>query len=74
MVALDFEAISSLISTLGFPIFCCVYMAWYINKTNERHREEVGNLTKCVQNNTVALTNLTNKIEMLEARLNMRGE
>lgn len=66
---MEIQSIIQVISTLGFPIFCCIYMAWYINKTNENHREEVSKLTEIIQNNTLALTKLTDKIEYIETKV-----
>lgn len=66
---MDVQVLFQAISTLGFPILCCIYMARYIDKTNEQHREEVGKLTEIIQNNTLALTKLTDKIENIENKV-----
>lgn len=63
---MDMNSIIQLIGTLGFPIFCCMYMAWYINKVQEHHNKEISKLMEIVNNNTLAITKLTDKIENLE--------
>ena len=70
---MDFESIVSLISTIGFPIVCCLMMGWYvkyisdanraeIDKINERHRAEMAEVTTAINNNTVALTKLCERL------------
>lgn len=56
------ELITQIVSNLGFPIAVCVACFWYINKQNERHREEMNNVTEAINNNTIALTKLLDKI------------
>jgi hypothetical protein len=70
---MDFESIVSLISTIGFPIVCCLMMGWYvkyisdanrveIDKINERHRAEMTEVTTAINNNTLALTKLCERL------------
>lgn len=54
--------IANIISNLGFPIAVCVACFWYINKLNEQHTEEMNKVTEAVNNNTIALTQLIDKI------------
>ena len=42
----DVQTFSTLISTIGFPIACCVFMAWYMTDISKKHREEVQELNK----------------------------
>lgn len=60
---MDITAITQVISTVGFPIAMCCLMGYYIKYTEDRHREEVSELTKAVSNNTLVLQKL---IAMLE--------
>jgi len=61
-------------TTVGFPIVMCGAMGYFvkyttdkhreeINKINDTHREEMQNVTNAVNNNTIALTKLCEKIE-----------
>ena len=42
----DVQTFSTLISTIGFPIACCVFMALYMTDTSKKHREEVQEINK----------------------------
>lgn len=66
--------VMSAISTVGFPIVCCLGMAWYVKyssdknrdevtKLNEEHKEEIGQVTTALNNNTLALQKLCEKME-----------
>lgn len=55
--------ISTLISTLGFPIGMCLIMCYYINKINESHKEETEKFAEALNSNTVVLQKLCDKID-----------
>lgn len=55
---MDMAAISQLISTIGFPIAVCLICFWYINKMQEQHTTEIGELTKALNNNTLVMRHL----------------
>lgn len=70
---IDFEAISNLIATVGFPIVCFLMAGWYVkyredkndekfDKLNTQHDEENKRITDAVNNNTIALQKLTDKL------------
>lgn len=59
---MDTSAIVQLISSLGFPIACCIAMFWQNNKLNESHKEEVSKLNEAINNNTIALNHIIDKI------------
>lgn len=63
------QDVLSAITTVGFPIVCCIAMAWYVKystdsnkeeiaKLNEQHREEMKEVTTAINNNTLALQKL----------------
>lgn len=65
--------IITIIQTLGFPIACVVAMGWYVYDNNEKartdrkeveaqHKAEVSQLSEVIQNNTIALTKLVDKL------------
>lgn len=69
---------TQLISTLGFPIVCCVALAIYVTKITEQNREDTKELNKrhteemlefkedikeALNNNTIALNKLCEKLE-----------
>lgn len=59
---MDTSTIVQIISSLGFPIACCVAMFWQNNKLNESHKEETSKLNEAINNNTIALNHLIDKI------------
>ena len=56
------ESIIQIIQTLGFPIAVAVAMFWQNNKLQEQHKEEMEKITAALNNNTVALIELKDKI------------
>lgn len=59
------QSITQMVGTLGFPIVCCVALFWDRIKTEERrakeaelHRQEVSELQKAIESNTLAITAL----------------
>lgn len=59
---MDISTISTIISTVGFPIAACIAMFWYINKQSDIHKQEIDKLSDALNNNTIALTKLTDAI------------
>lgn len=56
------DVIIQLVSNVGFPIATCVACFWYINKQSEQHKKEMDSVTDAINNNTIALTKLMDKI------------
>lgn len=50
------------IGTLGFPIVACCALFVQTNKLSENHREETKQLADAINNNTLALTKLMERI------------
>ena len=63
---MDINTIVQLVGSLGFPIAMCIYMAYSNNKLNEQHRESEAKLTEIINNNTLALTKLSDRIDNIE--------
>lgn len=55
--------LSTLISTLGFPIGMCLIMCYYINKINDAHKEESNKFAEALNNNTIVLQKLCDKLD-----------
>ena len=47
----------SAISTMGFPIVMCLVLSYYI-------KEEVSNLRETINNNTIVITKLLERIDI----------
>ena len=66
--------VTTIISTMGFPIAACIAMAWYVKyitdkncqqvaDMNKQHADDMKSVTEAVNNNTIALTKLTEKMD-----------
>jgi CHASE3 domain sensor protein len=52
-----------LIGSLGFPIVACGALFWLINKNEQNRREDNAKFTEAINNNTIALTKMLEKID-----------
>ena len=59
---MDYTAVMQLIGTLGFPIVACVMLYVRMEKQDENHKQEVSELTKAIQNNTLVMQQLLDKL------------
>lgn len=59
----DVSAIISTISNVGFPIAACIYFAISMQRVNEQHIEEVSELRKVVEQNTITIQRLADKLD-----------
>lgn len=70
---MDWSAVSQFVSSFGFPIVACFLMGWYVKDTNDKHREEVKELNEqhkvemygieeALNNNTLAIQQLSSLI------------
>ena len=64
------SAILQAISSVGFPIVMCIVMFWYIQKVEERHRQEIESLRNAINetksainNNTIVMNRVLDKME-----------
>lgn len=57
------DQIIQMISTVGFPIVCCGALFWYMIKESNSHKEEVTKITEAVNNNTLMLQKLCDKLD-----------
>ncbi len=74
---MDWQLLISAVASLGFPIVCCGAMGWYVKYITDHNREDVKQLnenhtqemmafkdeiTAALNNNTLAINNLCNKL------------
>ena len=73
-VNMDLTALSEIISTVGFPIVCFIMCGYYVkyredkndekfDKLNNQHDDEMKQVVNALNNNTLALQKLTDKLE-----------
>lgn len=55
--------IIQLISNLGFPIVMCAALFYRMVKSDEIHREEMDKFNTSLNNNTMAITRLLERLE-----------
>lgn len=55
---MDVTMVTQLIGSLGFPIVCCGALFWYLVKEKDAHKEEMAELRKSVEANTMAINSL----------------
>lgn len=71
---MDINIISEMISSVGFPIVCFVMCGYYVkyredrndekfDKLNNQHDEESKNMITAINNNTLALQQLIDKLK-----------
>lgn len=70
---MELASILEAVTTVGFPIVCCCAMGWYVkystdknreelSKINAQHQEEMEQVTEALNNNTLALQKLCDKL------------
>lgn len=59
---MDAQSLMQMISTVGFPIVCCIYLIYTQNKTEEKHAEEMDKMRETVENNTKVMIKLCAKL------------
>lgn len=60
---MDVSEIITAITTVGFPIVAYGALFWYIITKDKAHADEVNKMTEAINNNTIALTKLIDKME-----------
>lgn len=62
---MDVNAIIQAIATLGFPIVACGALFWYVNKQEERRKDEVEGLKEALNENSKILIALKDLINLM---------
>ena len=60
---MDANIIIQLVGSLGFPIVMCGALFWRMVQSDEQHKVEMDKLSEALNNNTIALTKLSDKLE-----------
>ena len=59
---MDVNTVMQLVTTLGFPIVCCIALFWRMIKSDENHKEEMEKLSEALNNNTLAINKLNERL------------
>lgn len=63
---MDVNAITTLVSNVGVPCACLIATFYLWFKETEAHKDEMTKMTEALNNNTIALTKLTEHITRSE--------
>lgn len=59
---MEFSDIVSIITNVGFPIACTCALFHFLDKECEQHREETAELKDAINNNTIVVQHLIDKL------------
>lgn len=59
---MELDVLTTIISNVGFPIACVIAMFYMWNKEREAHKEETDRLAEAINNNTVVMQQVLNKL------------
>lgn len=59
---MEVDVLTTIISNVGFPIACVIAMFYMWNKEREAHKEETDRLAQAINNNTVVMQQVLNKL------------
>ena len=65
----DYTLLEQMITSLGFPIFACIALFWFINKQEERRREEIDSLRETLSENSSILSSLKELIQVVLSKV-----
>jgi hypothetical protein len=60
---MDVATVTQLISSVGFPIVCCIYLFKQNQAREEQTKEEIDKLSDAINNNTLVITQLMTKLD-----------
>lgn len=71
---MEFAQIMEAVTTIGFPVVMCFAMGWFVvdqtnkhreevAKLNEQHKQEMETVTEAINNNTIALKELSERLK-----------
>ena len=59
------QDVCTTITNMGFPIASCIFLALYIRENQKQHKEEITALTNKLNEQTLTVQKLVDKIEEL---------
>ena len=73
MVSMEITTVLDAVSLVGFPVVMCIIVMFFvkylidknheqINNLTTQHHEEMKEVTKAIENNTIAITKLVEKL------------
>ena len=62
-IKMDVAQIEELIDTMGFPIFICLVLLWFIKGTLQKHSQLMDEIQKSLAANTESIRLLIQKLQ-----------
>ena len=62
-IKMDVAQIKTLIDTMGFPIFICLVLLWFIKGTLKKHSQLMDEIQKSLAANTESIRLLIQKLQ-----------
>ena len=62
-IKMDVASIKQLIDTMGFPIFICLVLLWFIKGTLQKHSQLMDEIQKSLAANTESIRILIQKLQ-----------
>lgn len=62
-IKMDVAQIKTLIDTMGFPIFICIVLLWFIKGTLQKHSQLMDEIQKSLAANTESIRILIQKLQ-----------
>lgn len=67
---MDVASITSMISSVGFPIVACIFMAYMLKEMTDKHESEMNGMRDALNANTNAISKLEALINTVVLKLN----
>lgn len=71
---MDANTLIQLVGSLGFPIVCSGALFWRMVKSDDQHREEMDKISEVLNNNTLAITKLTDQLNRRNSHVSNDNE
>lgn len=71
---MDFNTLSQLVGSLGFPILASCALFYQIQQQNKEHKSEIKDLTECMANIQEAINGNTLVLQRVLDKLDMESE
>ena len=59
---MDFNVVIDFIQSVGYPITMSVILLWYMIKEQEKNKAQSDKMIEAINNNTIALTRVQEKL------------
>lgn len=68
---MELEGIIQAVGSLGFPIVAYGAIFWYMTQKDKQHKAEIDLLSAAVQNNTLVMTEIRDRLDDIKAKSNV---